>query len=225
MAKWADPALDSEEQLRRKKKAIIREAAKVFSRKGFHGTTLDEVADRLNVTKTALYRYVKNKNELLAACHEEAMEIAFDALAAGEKQGSNGLEKIRIAMTIYLREMIGAMGVPVLILEENALTGEEAVKIIGLRDRFEKRVREMFLEGVKDGSVVQVNPKLATFMLLGAVHWVTKWYSPEGAWTPEDVSEALMEMATRGFAADPSNELKAGIHHNLIEFKKGRSET
>lgn len=221
MAKWADPALDNEEQLRRKQKAIIREAAKVFSRKGYHGTTLDEVAERLNVTKTALYRYVKNKNELLAACHEEAMEIAFDALDAGDREGRNGLEKIRIGMTNYLREMIGAMGVPVLILEENALTGEEAVKIIGLRDRFEKRVRAMFLEGVQDGSIVQVNPKLATFMLLGAVHWVTKWYSPEGTWTPEDVSEALMEMATRGFAAEPSQALTASIHHNLIEFKKG----
>lgn len=223
MAKWADPVLDSGEQLRRKRQAIVREAARVFSRKGFHGTTLDEVADRLNVTKTALYRYVKNKNELLAACHEEAMDIAFEALDVGEREGGTGLEKIRIGITTYLREMIGAMGVPVLILEENALTGDEAVKIIELRDRFERRVRSMFIEGVRDGSIIQVNPKLATFMLLGAVHWVTKWYSPEGAWTPEDVSEALIEMATRGFAADPAPELKASIHNNLVDLSKRQS--
>ena len=220
MARWADPALDSSEQLRRKRQAIVREAAKVFSRKGFYGTTLDDVADRLNVTKTALYRYVKNKNELLAACHEEAMEIAFDALAKGEAQGTNGLEKIRIGMAGYLREMIGAMGIPVLILEENALTGEEAVRVIALRDRFEVQLRSMILEGIEDGSIVQVNPKLAVFMLLGAVHWVTKWYSPEGAWSAEDVSDALMEMATRGFAAQPGAELTAVIHHNLIDFEK-----
>ena len=45
MAKWADPEFDNSALLNRKRKAIIREAAQVFSRKGFYGTTLDDVAD------------------------------------------------------------------------------------------------------------------------------------------------------------------------------------
>lgn len=218
MARWADSDFDSTEQLRRKRKAIIREAAKVFSRRGFHGTTLDDVAERLSVTKTALYRYVANKNELLCACHEEAMEIANDAMDLGERTGRSGLEKIQIGMRQYLQDMIGEMGVPVLILEESALTGDEAVRVIKLRDDFEKRMRKLVLEGIEDGSILQLNPKLATFMLLGAVHWVTKWYSPEGPWSAEEVAEALIEMATRAMVAKPSGKLDAKIHNNIIEY-------
>jgi TetR/AcrR family transcriptional regulator len=213
MSRWANTLPDREEVLEMKRKAIIREAAKVFNRRGSHGATLDDVALRLGVSKAALYRYVQSKHDLLYACHEEAMEIARECMDKGEAEGRNGLEKIQIGMSGYLREMIGTMGVPVLILEENALTGTQADHIIALRDEFEKRMRRLVEEGISDGSILTLNPKLAMFMLLGAVHWVTKWYSPDGPWTAEDVAEALIEMATRGLAANPSERLTAGIHN------------
>ncbi|MDQ8727467.1 TetR/AcrR family transcriptional regulator [Bradyrhizobium sp. LHD-71] len=212
MPRWANALPDREELLETKRKAIVREAAKVFNRRGSHGATLDDVAERLGVTKAALYRYVQSKQDLLYACHEEAMEIARESMDRGEAEGRNGLEKIQIGMAGYLREMIGAMGVPVLILEENALTGKQAKHIIALRDDFEERMRRLVREGIADGSILPLNPKLAMFMLLGAVHWVTKWYSPEGAWSADEVANALIEMATRGLAAKPSKELTANIH-------------
>lgn len=212
MPRWANALPDREELLETKRKAIVREAAKVFNRRGSHGATLDDVAERLGVTKAALYRYVQSKQDLLYACHEEAMEIARESMDRGEAEGRNGLEKIQIGMAGYLREMIGAMGVPVLILEENALTGKQAKHIIGLRDAFEERMRLLVREGIADGSILPLNPKLAMFMLLGAVHWVTKWYSPEGAWSADEVADALIEMATRGLAAKPSESLAASIH-------------
>ncbi len=207
MNKWANAVPSRAEQTEHKRKAIIREAARVFNRRGSHGTALDDVAERLGVTKTALYRYVDNKNDLLCACHEEAMEIADEHLQHGERTGKTGLEKIQIAMTGYLRSMISELGVPVLLLEENALEKESALRIVELRDKFEARLRALVKMGIDDGSIVAVDPKLAVFMLLGAVHWVTKWYSATGAWSAEDVSAALIELATRGFAAKPSRSL------------------
>ncbi|WP_373089881.1 TetR/AcrR family transcriptional regulator [Sneathiella sp.] len=210
--RWANAIPTPTEQLEIKRQAIIREAAQVFNRRGSHGTTLDEVAERLAVTKTALYRYVKNKNHLLYLCHKEAMDIAAQNMDIGEAEGQTGLEKIQIGMKGYLREMVGTMGVPVIILEEKALTGDEAKKIIAIRDTFETRMRKLVNEGVKDGSIVPINSKLAIFAMLGAVHWVTKWYSPSGVWTPEEVSDAMIELVTRGFAASPSKQLTADIH-------------
>jgi len=93
MARWANAVPSRAEQSDTKRKAIIREAARVFNRRGSHGTTLEDVAERLGVTKTALYRYVDNKNDLLCACHEEAMEIANENLDTGERAGRNGLWK------------------------------------------------------------------------------------------------------------------------------------
>lgn len=223
MGRWANAVPSRAEQSDTKRKAIIREAARVFNRRGSHGSTLEDVAERLGVSKTALYRYVTNKNDLLCACHEEAMEIANDNLDIGERTGRNGLEKIQIAMTGYLRTMISDLGVPVLLLEENALEAQSAVRIMKLRDVFEKRLRGLIELGVADGSIVPTDPKLAVFMLLGAVHWVTKWYSPKGPWTAEDASAALIELATRGLAAKPSRSLTSTIHkssRSLLERKE-----
>ena len=142
------------------------------------------------------------------------MDIADRSLNEGEKTGRTGLEKIQIGLGAYLREMIGELGVPVLILEENTLQGEEAEKIYALRDAFEKRMRGLVEEGIADGSILPLNPKLAVFMLLGSIHWVTKWYRPEGAWSADDVSEALIELATRGMAAQPAPRMTAPIHLN-----------
>ncbi|PWB59826.1 MAG: TetR family transcriptional regulator, partial [Bradyrhizobiaceae bacterium] len=200
------------EQSDTKRKAIIREAARVFNRRGSHGTTLADVAERLGVTKTALYRYVNNKNELLCACHEEAMEVANEHLDRGEREGRTGLEKIRIAMSGYLRTMISDLGVPVLLLEENALEPKSALRIVALRDAFERRLRGLVELGIADGSILPVDPKLAIFMLLGAVNWVTKWYSPGGAWSAEEASSALVELATRGLAARPAPALSSPLH-------------
>lgn len=212
MNKWANVVPSRAEQSDTKRKAIIREAARVFNRRGSHGTTLEDVADRLGVTKTALYRYVANKNEMLCACHEEAMEIANENLEMGIRAGKNGLERIQIAMTGYLKVMISDLGVPVLLLEENALEKDSAKPIIALRDAFEKQLRGLVEEGIRDGSIAPVNSKLAVFMLLGAVHWVTKWYSPKGAWSPDEAASALIELATRSFAANPPHSLKSPLH-------------
>jgi TetR/AcrR family transcriptional regulator len=212
MTRWANAVPSRAEQSETKRKAIIREAAQVFNRRGSHGTTLEDVADRLGVTKTALYRYVANKNDLLCACHEEAMEIAFEHLDEGERVGRTGLEKIQLAMSGYLRSMISELGVPVLLLEENALEKQSALRIVALRDKFEKRLRGLVKLGVADGSIVPTDPKLAVFMLLGAVHWVTKWYSPNGPWTADEAAGALIELATRSLAAKPAKALTSPIH-------------
>ena len=218
MSKWANALPSRAEQTDIKRKAIIREAARVFNRRGSHGTTLEDVADRLGVTKTALYRYVNNKNDLLCACHEEAMEIANEHLEIGVREGRNGLDKIRIGMTGYLRTVISDMGVPVLILEENALAEGTAAPIIALRDAYEMRLRGLVEEGIQDGSILPVNPKLAVFMLLGAVHWVTKWYSPDGPWTAEQASSALIELALRAFTAQPAAVLTSDLHQSFNAF-------
>jgi TetR/AcrR family transcriptional regulator len=220
VTRWANAVPSRAEQSDTKRKAIIREAARVFNRRGSHGTTLEDVAERLGVTKTALYRYVNNKNDLLCACHEEAMEIAFEHLDIGERTGRNGLEKIQIAMSGYLRTMISDLGVPILLLEENALEKASAGRVMALRDRFEQRLRALVEDGVCDGSIVATDPKLAVFMLLGAVHWVTKWYSPQGEWSGEEASVALIELATRALAAKPARTLTSRIHKSARARKE-----
>lgn len=204
---WNDVLPDRTTQQAIKRKAILRAAAVIFSKQGSHGATLDEVAASLGVSKAALYRYVLNKNDLILACQEEALEIADRALTRGEAEGRHALDKIRIGLRMYLVEMMAKMGVPALILEDNALHGEEALLTLEKRDAYEMRMRRLVTEGQADGSIVRTESKVAVFMLLGAIHWVAKWYRPEGVWSPEAVADAIVELATRALDANPAVEL------------------
>ncbi len=209
---WNDVIPDRSEQQALKRKAIIRAAAGVFSRRGSHGATLDDVATRLGVSKPALYRYVSNKNDLILACHEEALEIADRALTKGENEGRCGLDKIRIGLRCYLVEMMAELGVPALILEENALQGEAAEANYANRDAYEQRMRSLVAEGQRDGSIVMAEPKIAVFMLLGTIHWLAKWYRDDGAWDAEQVADAIVELATRALDSAPAAGLTAELH-------------
>lgn len=209
---WADAIPGRDEQQALKRKAIVRAAARLMSRRGSHGATLDDVAERLGVSKAALYRYVSNKNDLILACHEEALAIAERCLDHGEEKGATGLEKIRLGLRSYLVEMIRELGVPALILEENVLQGEAAERNYANRDTYERRMRRLVREGQQDGSIVPAEPKIAVFMLLGSIHWLAKWYCPDGDWQPEQVADAIVELATRALEVSPAERLSAELH-------------
>jgi TetR/AcrR family transcriptional regulator len=202
---WGNVLPGRSESAELKRGSIVREAAQCFNRSGFHATSMDEIAARLGVSKAALYRYVDNKHGLLYASFRLAMESSFASLDEGERSGRNGFEKLRITLTIYLGDLIGKLGHPVVLMEDSALLPDQKLTIIRLRDRAEKRYRALIEEGIGDGSIVPCNPKIAVFALLGAINWVPKWYRTDGELSADQVVEALVTFITRGMAPHPEN--------------------
>lgn len=204
LSAWGNALPGLRERAEIKRNSIIRQAAKSFNRAGFHGTSMDDIAADLGVTKAALYRYVQNKHDILFACFNIGLDSGFAHLERAEREGSNGLDKLRTALRGYLKDMIGELGHPSALLEENALLPEQARLIIRRRDIAEKKFRAMVAEGIADGSVVACDPKLAVFALLGAIQWVPKWYRDGGEWSAAQVADSLVAMCTRGIAAKPA---------------------
>lgn len=211
---WGVELPTPEESADIKRGFIVRAAAQCFNRSGFHGTSMDDIAARLGVTKAALYRYVKTKHDLLYAAFNMAMDSSFANLDIGEKQGRTGLEKLHITLRGYLRDLIGTLGHPVVLLEDGSLLPEQQRALLRRRDQAEKRFRALVEEGMADGSITPCNPKLAVFALLGAVNWVPKWYRPDGEWSAEQISDSLVEIITRGIAAQPHS---LGAIPSLVE--------
>jgi TetR/AcrR family transcriptional regulator len=198
---WGNALPSMAESAELKRASIVRAAALCFNRSGFHGTSMDDIAERLGVTKPALYRYVSNKHELLYASFNMAMDSSFATLDEGERRGVNGLDKLRIAVSGYLTELIGTLGHPVVLLEDKALLPEQQRAIIRRRDEAERRYRALVEEGIGDGSIRPCSPKIAVFALLGAINWVPKWYRPDGELSAAEVVEALVDLITGGLAA------------------------
>ena len=82
------------EVMKIKLEAIVQEADLLFSRKGYNATSLDDIASRLHITKTALYHYVQNKNELLYLCYQRSVELTEQCYDQADRQGKSGLDKV-----------------------------------------------------------------------------------------------------------------------------------
>jgi TetR/AcrR family transcriptional regulator len=207
MSMWKNAVPAAEQQRQSKREALLHEAAAAFNKQGFHGTSLNDIAKKLGVTKAALYTYVPSKEDLLYFCHDWAMDGAFESLEHARGAGGSGLERLRNTLHNYLGRMLMEEGAFVVLLEENALKPAHAKAIIKRRDEFESAMRAFVTEGIADGSIVPCNEKIAVFLALGALNWVRKWYSPSGAWNAQQIAEALTQMIERGLATQPSASL------------------
>ena len=207
MAAWKDAVPVPTAQFDRKREVLLREAAASFNRRGYHGTSLTEIAKKLGVSKAALYTYVPSKEELLYYCHDAAMDSAIESLHKAQASAGTGLQRLTLTLRHYLEMMLGQEGGYVVLLEENAMKPAHVRAIVKRRDQFEQGLREFVVEGIADGSIVRCNPKLAIFMMLGALNWSRKWYRPNGSWSGAQIAHALTEMLERSLSSTPAAAL------------------
>jgi TetR/AcrR family transcriptional regulator len=194
-----------------KRQEVLREAAASFNFKGYHATSLTEIATNLGVTKAALYHYFPNKSSLLAACFEQSMDIAFASLERGRKQGKNGRDRLVLTIAGYVSHLVDELNCGVGLMEEQALEPGDRSKLVRQRDRFERALRALVKDGIEDGSVVPCDPKLAIFVILGAMNWVPKWFKPNGAWKPEQLTLALSQIIERALSSAPAAALTTDV--------------
>src|SRR5690606_30650811 len=171
-----------------KRDALLREAIAAFNQKGFHATSVGDIATSLGVTKAALYHYFPNKHALLYEAFSEALRVGFEAVEKAEAAGRSGLEKLQTTIQEYLSVTLSELSRCLVITEEHALAADDRVKIVALRDKFEARLRGFVQEGIEDGSIIPCDPKLAIFSIFGAVNWVPKWYSNDGSWSNKQLA-------------------------------------
>ena len=195
---WQDTGLSGEEQFEKKRMALLRAAGRAFSRKGFHDTSLDDVAENLKVSKAALYYYFRSKHELLFECHKLSFEVGEDAFRRAEAEGKNKLDVLRLFLKRYIEALTSALGSCAVLLEVNALLPRDRAVILARRDAFGKRLRKTIADGVKEGSLSAVDPKMTELFLMGSVNRLTRWYSPEGPLRGAEIADHFIGLLFRG---------------------------
>lgn len=186
---------------------ILAEGARVFNRRGYHGTTLDEIARELGVTKAALYYYVRTKEEIAYHCHQFSLDIGMEGIRQGLARPLPPDELLRVVLAYYIEGMTDQLRATVVLLEEGALSARHHREIIKRRDEYETHLRKIIQDGIDAGVFVPCDPKLAGFALLGAMNWVPKWYNAAGAWSGKDIAQALSTQLVRSLQVKPSDIL------------------
>ena len=139
------------------------------------------------------------------------MEMARDSLAAAKREGRTGRQKLILMFRRYLETMTAELSESLLLTEEHALTPRERNKLIEQRDAFEGELRNLVKEGIGDGSIVACDPKLTIFLMLGAINWVPKWFTPKGPWSNAQVAKGISDMLDRMLSTNPVGSLADGV--------------
>ena len=198
MARWSTDVQGKEEQHRLKRQALLRTAARTFNEIGFHQTTLDDLAQKLGVSKPALYLYIKSKDDILFECSRVALEQAQEALAMAQTQGTTGLEKVRHFFKSYANIIVQDFGTCLILAGDEPLTQENRHVLRTARASIDLAVRQIIEEGIADGSIAPCNPKMVTFTLFGSFNWLAHWYQEEGEFQPEAIADQFLSLFESG---------------------------
>lgn len=211
MATWKNMVPNRRVLRELKREALLREAVAAFNQDGFYATSLDDIANSLGVTKAALYRYFPSKHALLFEAFNEALKVAFESLDLAMRSNGTGLERLQLAIQGYLKVALSELRRCVILTEEHALLPEHQTIIFEKRDKFERALRDLVKDGIKDGSIVPCDPKLAIFAIFGAVNWIPKWFKETGDWSNEQLAQGFSQIVCRSIAAKPVPELPTDI--------------
>jgi AcrR family transcriptional regulator len=175
------------------REGILEAAALIFSEKGFHATSMQDIADAVNLQKASLYYHFSSKQEILLALLDHALDILIDRLEIVLSQTLTPDEKLRQAMSSYLQTIAENQNLSaVLLLELRALDPELKARHAIRRDKFERLWRNLIAEGKEKGIFSCADPSLAGRALLGVMNWTVTWYRKDG---PRPASEIAGQFA------------------------------
>jgi len=219
---WA-PMRDRQRERALKREAVLRTAARMFNEKGFHATSLDEVAERLNVTKPTLYYYVSSKDEILFECVRIGLEMVREGIDDVARSGGTAADKLVACMRAYARVVTMDFGACVIRVGEDPLPPESRRELRRLKAEIDREFRDLIASGVEDGSLAPCDPKLAAFTIAGALSWIGRWYRPEGPLGADDAIERCIEVLAGGILAGPARRTRAAPAASASPARNGRA--
>jgi len=177
---------------------ILHAALATVRDRGYHATTLDDIAERLGVRKTALYHYFPDKDSILYACHKESLAELDRMIESSDACCPTNAERLAYLIREHVRVMTEKLEGSPLAFEVSALSPDRRAEIIEGRDRYEAILRDLVAGGVKRGEFRKVDPKITVFAILGAINWIARWYDPEGGIDSGALGDDFAELFLEG---------------------------
>jgi AcrR family transcriptional regulator len=191
---------------RERSEEVYAAALRLFNQKGYHATSMQDIAAAVGLYKGSLYHYIGGKEDLLVQVFERAMDgllsrverIVADSSVAPSEQLRSVIEahveavaSNLDALTVYLHEF-------------RALAGETLETVREQRERYRALVESVIARGVRCGEFGSVDVGIATLGVLGMCNWVAQWYRPGGRLQPRQIADHFAEMLLAGLYLEGS---------------------
>jgi AcrR family transcriptional regulator len=187
-----------------KRDAVIRAAAKAFNDRGYHNTSLDDIAAALGVTKPTVYYYVTNKEQLLFECFRTGLERIREAVLDAERSDLPARERLGRVVRGYAQAIASEYGWCMVRAHEHDLGPDMGRQINALKSEIDQGIRRLLREGIADGSIGQCDPKLAAFAMAGALNWIAHWYRENQPMNAAQVADAFAAFFDNGLLPRPA---------------------
>src|SRR5213083_840941 len=154
-----------------RREELTRQAARLFAQKGYHGTSIGEIADALGVQKGSLYSHIASKQDLLYETMRDGAAAFHGALDAIPEQ-LPATDKIRSALRAHLRVVAEQLDVATVFVQEwRYLQGSRREEFLTERRRYEQRIGELFREGRELGELrADLDESAAVLLFLSAAN-------------------------------------------------------
>lgn len=182
-----------------KRNAVLRAAVQMFNERGFHQTSLDEVAAKLGISKPTIYHYLGNKDQVLLECVTIGLNQLLDAAEVSRQESGTGFDRLSAFLVRYAEINMDDFGRCVIRTGEEALAPESRERFRALKRQIDSAMRGLIAEGIADGSVAACDPKLMAFTLAGALNWPARWHDAAGSTPPEALARNLVTLLAAGF--------------------------
>lgn len=182
-----------------KEDQLLKAATHLFKEKGYHSTSMQELADAVGMQKGSLYYYIAGKEELLHRLMERAtsfMAAQIDEIYASDLPPAR---KLRWALKNHAVIMMDHLDLVAVYLHEyRNLPPEHLAEALTVRKHYEQVLMQIVEDGIASGEFRAVNVKMAVFGMLGMLNWTHQWFSPEGPFSSNEVATTLADFALHG---------------------------
>jgi len=191
-------AAQKEAERAAKREAVLRAAVRMFNERGFHATSLDDVAASLGISKRTIYHYLANKDQVLLECVTLGLQQLLEAAEQARGEDGDGRRRLTRFLRRYAEINMDDFGRCVIRTGEEALSLASLPRYRQLKRQIDNALRGMITDAIADGSIAPVDVRMAAFTLAGALNWPARWHDPEGPLPTETIAAQLVDILTQG---------------------------
>ncbi len=192
----AQPKTEREDQL-------LEVATRLFKEKGFHNTSMQDLADALNLQKASLYYYIESKDELLRRLLERATSLLGTQIDEIYAADFSPVVKLRLALENHAVAIMENLDLIAVYLNEyRNLPPAQLDEALAVRKHYEQMLMRIVEDGIASGDFRPVNVKMAVFGFLGMLNWTHQWFSLDGQYSPQEVAVMLTDLAVYGLVCE-----------------------
>ena len=185
---------------------VYAAALRLFREKGYHATSMQDIAAAVGLYKGSLYHYIGGKEELLVQAFERAMGgLLVDVERIVADTSLRPSAQLRLVIGAHVEAVAENLDALTVYLHEfRALAGESLDNVRAQRERYAQLVGEVVARGARVGEFRVPDVGVATLAMLGMCNWVAQWYQPDGRLSPREIGTRFADLLLDGLLVRPS---------------------